>query len=333
MARYRKKPVVVEAEVYRPGLEDGYKVYEQDYPEEGYYFVEKGEFDPEIHVKLGPAIKTLEGWLEVNEEPADIIVTGVKGERYPVKPDIFEATYEPAGTREGLLNNLEGGRAEAAAPGPWTLDTDYFKTCPQHGAKIDTTSDNGRDWTRFHCGCRRQKYVPRTCPWCGAEREQEPWYKFVTYRCSTWITEGGVVHRSESCLRSQIKALLLDEIERLRQQNAALRSALSELVTLKDEVKPRDPTDYERRKPAAWQAAREALERERQTGMWLSTDDCNILMHGLRPPEELLYTGNGQTIPPSEDTPEMRATREHYRRLMERIIDVGAGLAGGANDA
>ena len=26
---------------------------------------------------------------------AHIIITGVKGERYPCKPDIFEATYEP----------------------------------------------------------------------------------------------------------------------------------------------------------------------------------------------------------------------------------------------
>jgi hypothetical protein len=27
--------------------------------------------------------------------PGDWIITGVKGERYPVKPDIFAATYEP----------------------------------------------------------------------------------------------------------------------------------------------------------------------------------------------------------------------------------------------
>ena len=27
--------------------------------------------------------------------PGDWIITGVKGERYPCKPDIFEATYEP----------------------------------------------------------------------------------------------------------------------------------------------------------------------------------------------------------------------------------------------
>jgi len=39
-----------------------------------------------------PAIKTLEGWHEV--AAGDWIITGVKGEHYPCKPDIFEATYE-----------------------------------------------------------------------------------------------------------------------------------------------------------------------------------------------------------------------------------------------
>jgi hypothetical protein len=28
--------------------------------------------------------------------PGDWIITGVKGEHYPCKPDIFEATYEEA---------------------------------------------------------------------------------------------------------------------------------------------------------------------------------------------------------------------------------------------
>lgn len=28
-------------------------------------------------------------------DPGDWIITGVKGEQYPCKPDIFEATYEP----------------------------------------------------------------------------------------------------------------------------------------------------------------------------------------------------------------------------------------------
>lgn len=39
-------------------------------------------------------IDTLEGGHNVC--PGDWIITGVKGERYPCKPDIFEATYEPA---------------------------------------------------------------------------------------------------------------------------------------------------------------------------------------------------------------------------------------------
>lgn len=37
-------------------------------------------------------IKTLEGRLHVS--PGDWIITGVKGEKYPCRPDIFEATYE-----------------------------------------------------------------------------------------------------------------------------------------------------------------------------------------------------------------------------------------------
>ncbi len=39
-------------------------------------------------------IPTLEG--THNMTPADMLITGVKGEIYPCKIDIFEATYEPA---------------------------------------------------------------------------------------------------------------------------------------------------------------------------------------------------------------------------------------------
>lgn len=38
-------------------------------------------------------IQTLEGTMRA--EVGDWIITGVKGERYPCKPDIFAATYEP----------------------------------------------------------------------------------------------------------------------------------------------------------------------------------------------------------------------------------------------
>jgi len=39
------------------------------------------------------AIPTLEGTMRFT--PEDTLITGVKGEIYPCKPDIFAATYEP----------------------------------------------------------------------------------------------------------------------------------------------------------------------------------------------------------------------------------------------
>lgn len=38
-------------------------------------------------------IHTLEG--DMKAEAGDYIITGVKGEQYPCKPDIFQKTYEP----------------------------------------------------------------------------------------------------------------------------------------------------------------------------------------------------------------------------------------------
>ena len=72
--RYRKRQVVVvTAQQFRPDV--------KPWPE-GVY-------------ESGPRhwrIKTLEGVYNVRH--GDWIITGIKGERYPCKPDIFEATYE-----------------------------------------------------------------------------------------------------------------------------------------------------------------------------------------------------------------------------------------------
>ena len=38
-------------------------------------------------------IHTLEGPLRA--APGDWIITGIRGEQYPCKPDVFEKTYEP----------------------------------------------------------------------------------------------------------------------------------------------------------------------------------------------------------------------------------------------
>lgn len=60
MAKFRKKPVVIDA-------------YQTEVPMD---------------------IETLEGTMHA--DPGDWIITGVKGERYPCKPDIFAQTYDRA---------------------------------------------------------------------------------------------------------------------------------------------------------------------------------------------------------------------------------------------
>jgi len=78
MAKYRKKPVVIDAEVYVKGMEDGYKLAPIASNVRG--------------LTSKPYIKTLEGDMIISE--GDYIITGIEGERYPCKPDIFHRTYE-----------------------------------------------------------------------------------------------------------------------------------------------------------------------------------------------------------------------------------------------
>jgi len=79
MNKYRKKPIVIEAEQWFPG-KDIKGVFDARFDDCGHSSIQ------------GPHCHTLEGALHVS--PGDWIITGVKGERYPCKPDIFEQTYE-----------------------------------------------------------------------------------------------------------------------------------------------------------------------------------------------------------------------------------------------
>lgn len=85
--KYRKKPVVIEAT----------------------QFIESAPWPVGVCRRPGETqayIETLEGPLNVSE--GDWIITGVKGERYPCKPDIFEATYEPVSERrEPFIGELQ----------------------------------------------------------------------------------------------------------------------------------------------------------------------------------------------------------------------------------
>ncbi len=86
MPKFRKKPVVIEAEQFTYATNK-----KSEHP------VKTGDMFMEYPIwidKHGPCliIPTLEG--NHRADPGDWIITGVKGERYPCKPEIFVAMYE-----------------------------------------------------------------------------------------------------------------------------------------------------------------------------------------------------------------------------------------------
>lgn len=108
--KFRKKPVVIEAsQWFRNG----------DHPEDGTERFQAGPFAGELyegrvvryyrHPGVDPdrlcehcgARMHDHGWIDTLEDghvvcPGDWIITGVAGERYLCKPDIFAATYDDA---------------------------------------------------------------------------------------------------------------------------------------------------------------------------------------------------------------------------------------------
>ncbi len=80
--KYRKKPVVIDAVQYGPYSCPTIEMHE---------FLEGCEWGM---TEEGIVICTLEG--NMLASVGDWIIRGIKGEYYPCKPDIFEATYERA---------------------------------------------------------------------------------------------------------------------------------------------------------------------------------------------------------------------------------------------
>lgn len=92
MARFRKKPVEIEAitfdELVQHGLQAGGPVYN------GMPWSFEYQGQPISHETDDCyLIPTLEGTMKMGR--GDMLITGVKGEIYPCKGDIFAATYDP----------------------------------------------------------------------------------------------------------------------------------------------------------------------------------------------------------------------------------------------
>ena len=119
---YRKKPVVIEAHQwfkngdhpedysdFKPGLEQGeLRLFSgEERKANGWegsivrYYRHPDVPGTDECSQCGKTFH-VHGWIDTLEGghivcPGDWIIKGVKGEYYPCKPDIFEATYEPVG--------------------------------------------------------------------------------------------------------------------------------------------------------------------------------------------------------------------------------------------
>lgn len=87
--KYRKCPVVIDAVRWYGKLTE-----ETEWPD---WFRERLGTEIRVdantmHPQMTLVIVTLEG--DMRATPGDYIIRGIKGEIYPCKPDIFEATYE-----------------------------------------------------------------------------------------------------------------------------------------------------------------------------------------------------------------------------------------------
>ena len=121
--KFKKKPVVIEASQWfkngdhpldyalsQHGLEDGKMrefspehCKEQEWEGQIVRYYRTPDLDGQNICKHCDKTMHYHGWIDTLEGghivcPGDWIITGVKGEMYPCKADIFEATYDLVGT-------------------------------------------------------------------------------------------------------------------------------------------------------------------------------------------------------------------------------------------
>jgi hypothetical protein len=115
--KFRKKPVVIDATQWfengdhpedyassRDGFESGalreFTRKANNWEGDVVRYYRHPGVEGQKECKRCQIIMHLHGWVDTLEGghivcPGDWIITGIKGEHYPCKPDIFAATYEP----------------------------------------------------------------------------------------------------------------------------------------------------------------------------------------------------------------------------------------------
>jgi len=108
MTKFRKKPVEIEATQWFKNGDHPEDKSEPVYSKDSEAFMSEGKVvryyrrpddDGQRKCEKCGEIMHVHGWIDTLEGghivcPGDWIITGVQGERYPCKPDVFEATYD-----------------------------------------------------------------------------------------------------------------------------------------------------------------------------------------------------------------------------------------------
>ena len=151
MAKFRKKPVVIEA-VHYDGTEEGYAAVCS--------FAPGVHFDPCDHGRF--SVPAFGG--DFTAYPGEWIVRGTDGGLYPLKSDTFEAMYDPVEEEVEMTNDCNNCFYRASM---CTLP-DGIKTesicfhCWHRTSVSETIAGTRTDSICCHCGLTRTELVPPT---------------------------------------------------------------------------------------------------------------------------------------------------------------------------
>lgn len=135
-------------------------------------------------------IRTLEDGHVVS--PGDWIITGVKGEHYPCKPDIFEMTYEPVTIDQHKTPTQPGYKptetAEREAFEAWSRENRPARSLFKNRDGRYLYFDTAIAWTAWQARAtlsQQDAAVPEYWQW---RRKEDPWKTDQIYRYEVFAT-------------------------------------------------------------------------------------------------------------------------------------------------
>ena len=147
---YRKRPVVIEAVKWEGTNWEEMNEFIQP---RGLWWLKDGSLVSNVNPVQPLVIRTLEGNHEA--QVGDWIIKGIRGEYYPCKPEIFQATYELAsdGVRPVMRSLPSDGELWSAirtllTQGEAIYQDFKYKPYEEYSARVDVAARERIDWLK-----------------------------------------------------------------------------------------------------------------------------------------------------------------------------------------